>query len=892
MLKVGIFFGGNSREREVSFAGGRTVYDNLDKSLFKPVPIFVDSWGNFCLLDWQYIYKGSIRDFYPPIREKESSQTFQIYAESLGALSSKQQKDLLKKLGTPIPPEDLKNYIDLAFLALHGKFAEDGTIQGMLDWLSIPYTGCGILPSSLGINKVAQKSLQQKMGFETPSFLTIPREKWLQENPNFWLSEIKEKVGFPCVIKSSTQGSSIGVTVLHHEDLNDFRKAVDQSFFILHIPREEWLPLHESEKIQRIKSLIDIREGLGLPVKVNDTWIYSPTELIKLLDRKLRTHHEVLLQGADQESVILVEQFIKGREFSCIVIQDEDGSPIAMPPTEIVKNNQVYDYRAKYLPGLSRKITPMDASAKQIQGIRQECCRLFIAFFCHVYARIDGFLSDDGKIYLNDPNTTSGMMPSSFFFHQAAEIGLEPSLFLTYIIRTSLIARKKDSPRGKHAEDLLYLLDRLMKENREVESSKIRVAVIMGGYSSERHISVESGRNVYEKLSSSTIYAPFPVFLTGDATEFKLFSIPVSMMLKDNADDIREKVLHPKENQILQKIRKEFDRIVMRYAKHAVQFQAFSLPISDLKYAADAVFIALHGRPGEDGTLQMALEKLHLPYNGSGPESSAITINKYETNNRLREAGFPVADSMLVNLGSWEKESSAIKKLVQVRLGYPLIAKPVDDGCSSAVCVIHQETELDAYAQCIFRKTADLPSKACQILNISEREEFSQKSEFLLEQMIQRNEALHFMEITGGFMTHFNGDEIEYEMFEPSETLASKAILSLEEKFLAGQGQNITPPRYASDKAIKKKIGKQVKQQLKAVARHIGVTGYARIDAFVHIDEDNQATVRVIEINSLPGMTPATAIFHQCALNGYKPFDFIHGLLQFGFERANKNHSS
>jgi UDP-N-acetylmuramate--alanine ligase len=62
-IKVGIFFGGQSREREVSFAGGRTVYDNLNKELFEAIPIFVDSFGNFCLLNWEHVYKGSIRDF-------------------------------------------------------------------------------------------------------------------------------------------------------------------------------------------------------------------------------------------------------------------------------------------------------------------------------------------------------------------------------------------------------------------------------------------------------------------------------------------------------------------------------------------------------------------------------------------------------------------------------------------------------------------------------------------------------------------------------------------------------------------------------------------------------------------------------------------------------------
>src|SRR3954467_432268 len=83
-VRVGIIFGGTSREREISFAGGRTVYDNLNKSMFEAVPVFVDSFGNFILLDWQYIYKGSIRDFYPPVEFLPASpHEFQIYAESL-----------------------------------------------------------------------------------------------------------------------------------------------------------------------------------------------------------------------------------------------------------------------------------------------------------------------------------------------------------------------------------------------------------------------------------------------------------------------------------------------------------------------------------------------------------------------------------------------------------------------------------------------------------------------------------------------------------------------------------------------------------------------------------------------------------------------------------------
>src|SRR5580700_9010838 len=125
-LRVGIIFGGFSREREVSFAGGRTVYDNLNKSLFEPVPIFVDSFGNFVLLDWKYIYKGSIRDFYPPVEYlPKTTNNFQVYAESVvsgqWSVDSKESNvaaEMLTHIGKPLKSEELKKHVDFAFLCL------------------------------------------------------------------------------------------------------------------------------------------------------------------------------------------------------------------------------------------------------------------------------------------------------------------------------------------------------------------------------------------------------------------------------------------------------------------------------------------------------------------------------------------------------------------------------------------------------------------------------------------------------------------------------------------------------------------------------------------------------------------------------------------------------
>jgi UDP-N-acetylmuramate--alanine ligase len=68
------------------------------------------------------------------------------------------------------------------------------------------------------------------------------------------------------------------------------------------------------------------------------------------------------------------------------------------------------------------------------------------------------------------------------------------------------------------------------------------------------------------------------------------------------------------------------------------------------------------------------------------------------------------------------------------------------------------------------------------------------------------------------------------------------------------------------------------------VAKLLNIEGYARIDAFVRIFSDGKAEVIFIEVNSLPGMTPATCIFHQTAINGYTPYQFIDNILQYGFE--------
>ncbi|RAK66183.1 D-alanine--D-alanine ligase family protein [Hymenobacter edaphi] len=916
-MRIGIFFGGPSREREISFAGGRTVYDNLDKSLFQAVPVFVDSHGNFILLDWQYLYKGTIRDFYPPVSALPPSELkLQVYLESLGELSVDEQDRIIAEVGRRLRPDELAGLMDFAFLALHGPAGEDGAIQGLLEWYGIPYSGSGILPSAFGIDKIAQKTLLHALNLPSPAFRVLTAEEFDAAQPEALLAYVQKELGLPIVVKAPRQGSSIGVSIVRDADVARFVAAVERSLFRRTVTREDWQRLGAQDRLAWAQHLTDIREGIGLPVVLDElsvassqspvtgnedglttdnpqlttNFIYHPEALLRALDERLTLQDSVRLTNTQGEQQVLLEAFVQGREFSCIVVEDVDGSPLALPPTEIVKGTEVFDYRSKYLPGMARKVTPIELPEADIQRIREQCEQLFRTFGFQVYARLDGFITDSGEIFLNDPNTTSGMLPASFFFHQAAEIGLNPSQFLTYIIRTSLAARRRGGLQPVKLGRQLRTLDAAVASRQHEQQPRTKVAVIMGGYSSERHISVESGRNIFEKLSSSAKYEPVPVFLTGSSADYQLYVLPINVMLKDNADDIRDKVLHLSaghgQHPILERIRQQATTITRTYAAQSVA-KPEQLTFEQLAQRVDEVFIALHGRPGEDGALQQQLERVGLPYNGSGAESSSITINKFETNKRLRDAGLRVAEHRMAARLEWEADAEAFYNSLESQFHYPFIAKPADDGCSSAVKKIKNRAELEAFCRLMFRDQEDLLENAARTLSLGFKEEFPRKDAFLVETLISRDGARHFLEVTGGLLTHRRADGgRDIEVFEASEALATGEVLSLEEKFLAGEGQNITPARYAPEAQERQRISDEVKAELKRVAEVLNIEGYARIDAFVRVRETGAVEVIIIEVNSLPGMTPATCIFHQTALAGYTPYDFIDQILEYGKTRV------
>ena len=125
---------------------------------------------------------------------------------------------------------------------------------------------------------------------------------------------------------------------------------------------------------------------------------------------------------------------------------------------------------------------------------------------------------------------------------------------------------------------------------------------------------------------------------------------------------------------------------------------------------------------------------------------------------------------------------------------------------------------------------------------------------------IIRNRKSGYVEMTVGVVE----EKGQLRALSPSITVAEMAILSVEEKFQGGTGVNITPP---PSQIISRKNLEKVKQKVEMVAKSVGIRGYSRIDIFVQV---NTGAIIVIEVNTLPALTPSTVIFHQ-ALAEEKP---------------------
>jgi D-alanine-D-alanine ligase len=208
-LRVGLIFGGRSVEHEISLGSAASIMDALDRRKYEIVPIYITRKGIWSL--------GIEPDQLIITDEQDATQraTIDKQAEALAVTligDSAQHRLIPLQRSKPfLDPGPL----DVIFPALHGPYGEDGTLQGLLEMTGIPYVGCGVLGSSLGMDKEKMKMIIQAIGLPTLPYLVCRRYQW-ERSPEATMDAIEQHLGYPCFVKPANLGSSIGISKAHH----------------------------------------------------------------------------------------------------------------------------------------------------------------------------------------------------------------------------------------------------------------------------------------------------------------------------------------------------------------------------------------------------------------------------------------------------------------------------------------------------------------------------------------------------------------------------------------------------------------------------------------------------------------------------------------------------
>lgn len=196
---IAVVFGGVSSEHDVSKVSAETVIKNLNPEKYTILPIYITETG-----EWK-LYEGPI--------ENIGSGQWARFAPTCIISPDRSHKGLLRIVGDKMKVMP----VDLVYLVLHGANGEDGTIQGLLELAGLPYVGCGVLSSSVSMNKAFTKIVVEKLGIAQAPYTTAYKYQ-IENDVNIVMDKIEGVCKYPVFVKPACAGSSVGITKAHNRD--------------------------------------------------------------------------------------------------------------------------------------------------------------------------------------------------------------------------------------------------------------------------------------------------------------------------------------------------------------------------------------------------------------------------------------------------------------------------------------------------------------------------------------------------------------------------------------------------------------------------------------------------------------------------------------------------
>jgi D-alanine-D-alanine ligase len=227
------------------------------------------------------------------------------------------------------------------FIALHGRYGEDGTVQGALELLGIPYTGSGVMASALGMDKWRTKLVWQAAGLPIPDFEMLSADSDVVA--------VVKKLGLPLFVKPANEGSSVGIS--------------------------------------KVKTAGDL--------------------------------HAAYQAAAKHDPLVIAESFVGGGEYTAAILGEQ-----ALPVIKIEPTNEFYDYEAKYLRDDTRYLCPCGLSAEQEAEMQSLAKQAFALIGGKGWGRVDFLISESGKPYVLEVNTSPGMTDHSLVPMAARQAGI------------------------------------------------------------------------------------------------------------------------------------------------------------------------------------------------------------------------------------------------------------------------------------------------------------------------------------------------------------------------------------------------------------------------------------------------------------------------------------